>query len=232
LLDSARHTGAAHLQRISEGEAALAAARMLIGAGAVGTHTEQADLMTRVVEAMSDMRGYRAGGTPRAGGMSEPRTDKAGITRREILGTAARWTVPTVVTMTLGARVLEAKASCPPCQKKVGAACRACTISQMLNCSCEPCLGPPYCAAVGPSAPAGVYSAPGSQSLIKTAPGNNSGPQGGLSPYQQMLRDRARAARDPFRQPLYDDPFGARRDPMQNGGLYNRLRPDTTRRQP
>lgn len=167
--------------------------------------------------------------------MSEPRTDRAGITRREILGTAARWTVPTVVTMTLGARVLEAKASCPPCQRKVGAACRACTISQMLNCSCEPCLGPPYCAAVGPVAPAmpGAYSAPGSQSLIKSTPGSTS-PQGGLTPYQQMMRDRARAARDPFRQPVYDDPFGANRNPMQRpGGLYDRLRPDTTsRRQP
>ena len=53
--------------------------------------------------------------------------------RREMLGTMARWTVPTVLTMTLGARVLEAKASCPPCQKKVGAVCRSCTISQMLN---------------------------------------------------------------------------------------------------
>lgn len=66
LLDADRHTGSAHLQRISEGEAALVAARMLMGGGATGTHTEQADLMARVVEAMSDMRGYRAGGTPAA----------------------------------------------------------------------------------------------------------------------------------------------------------------------
>ena len=64
LLDSTRHTGPAHLQRMSDGEAAISAARMLMGGGATGTHTEQADLMAGVVEAMSDMRGYTAGGTP------------------------------------------------------------------------------------------------------------------------------------------------------------------------
>ncbi len=156
--------------------------------------------------------------------------------RRQMLGTLARWTVPTVATMTLGARVLEAKASCPPCQKKVGAVCRSCTISQMLNCSCEPCLGPPYCTAVGPVAPmqpggSGQMRAPGQQPILRDAPG--SGSPGGLTPYQQMMRDRARAARDPFRQPVYDDPFGARKNEIQSPGLYNRLRPDTSlRRQP
>jgi hypothetical protein len=155
--------------------------------------------------------------------------------RREMLGTMARWTVPTVLTMTLGARVLEAKASCPPCQKKVGTVCRSCTISQMLNCTCEPCLGPPYCTAVGPTpmqptAP-GQIQAPGSQPILRDAPGSGTG---GLTPYQQMLRDRARAARDPFRQPTYDDPFGARKNDIRNPtGLYDRLRPDTSlRRQP
>lgn len=158
-------------------------------------------------------------------------TRPAPVSRREILGTVARWTVPTVVTMTLGARVLEAKASCPPCQRKVGAACRACTISQMLNCSCEPCLGPPYCAAVGPVAPAipgGGTSTfvPGQQPILKPEPGSAS-MSGGLTPYQRMMRDRARAARDPFRQPVFDDPFGARK---AEPGLYDRLRPDTTQR--
>ena len=165
------------------------------------------------------------------------------VSRREMLGTVARWTVPTVVTMTLGARVLEAKASCPPCQKKVGGVCRACTISQMLNCSCEPCLGPPYCAAVGPVAPANpgvgtsTYVGPGNQAYGRSAPapgqyapGQTQVP-GGLTPYQQMMRDRARAARDPFRQPLYQDPFGAQKN-QQPGSLYDRLRPDTTRRRP
>lgn len=158
---------------------------------------------------------------------------KSALTRREIVGTMARWTVPTVVTMTLGARVLEAKASCPPCQKKTGATCKACTVGQMLNCNCEPCLGPPYCAAVGPTAPAiQGYNAPGQQQLGQPTPGSTPpGMQGGLTPYQQMMRDRAKAARDPFRQPLYEDPFGANRNRLQQpGGLYERLRPDSSQR--
>jgi len=162
---------------------------------------------------------------------------KRGISRREVLGTAVRWTVPTVLTMTLGATALEAKASCPPCQKKVGAVCRACTISQMLNCQCEPCLGPPYCAAVGPVAPAipgSIQGAPGSQPLSNQgAPGTSPYSSTPLSPYQQMMRDRARASRNPFNQPMYDDPFGANRGTLQNPpGLYQRLRPDSARRSP
>jgi hypothetical protein len=150
-----------------------------------------------------------------------------------MLGAVARWTVPTVVTLTLGARVLEAKASCPPCQKKVGAVCRACTISQMLNCSCEPCLGPPYCAAVGPVAPAIPLSsstpAPGSQSLVQPQPGSGGQP---MSPYLQSQRERALQMRDPFKQPTYNDPFGAQRRDQPNSGLYQRLRPDSLRRLP
>jgi hypothetical protein len=166
--------------------------------------------------------------------MSQEPRKTATPSRREMLGTMARWTVPTVLTMTLGARVLEAKASCPPCQKKAGVVCRSCTVSQMLNCSCEPCLGPPYCSAVGPVAPMrseGQTRAPGSQPILREGPGTT---QGGLTPYQQMMRDRARAARDPFRnRPMYDDPFGARKNELRNPtGLYDRLRPDTLRRQP
>ena len=165
--------------------------------------------------------------------MSMPQPSMGGVSRREMLVTVARWTVPTVVTLTLGARVLEAKASCPPCQKKVGAVCKACTISQMLNCSCEPCLGPPYCAAVGPVAPAipmgsSTPAAPGSQSLVRPPAGSSSQP---MSPYLQSQRERALQLRDPFRQPTYNDPFGAQRqDP--NSGLYQRLRPDSLRRLP
>ncbi len=160
---------------------------------------------------------------------------KNGVTRREVLGTAVRWTVPTVLTMTLGARALEAKASCPPCQKKVGATCRACTISQMLNCQCEPCLGPPYCAAVGPVAPAipGGATGPGSQPFTGNNGTYSPNVAPPLSPYQQMLRDRARASKNPFNQPLYDDPFAANRGTLQNpSGLYQRLRPDSSRRRP
>jgi hypothetical protein len=153
-----------------------------------------------------------------------------------MLGAVARWTVPTVVTLTLGARVLEAKASCPPCQKKVSGVCKACTISQMLNCTCEPCLGPPYCAAVGPVAPANPIistPAPGSQPLISPQPGASTGPGGQtLSPYLQSQRERALQQRDPFRQPAYSDPFGAQRRDQPSSSLYQRLRPDTLRRLP
>lgn len=168
--------------------------------------------------------------------MSAPRPVMSGVSRREMLGAVARWTVPTVVTLTLGARVLEAKASCPPCQKKVGAVCKACSISQMLNCSCEPCLGPPYCAAVGPVAPANPISgntqAPGSQSLTRPVPGAASTNGQPMSPYLQSQRERALQLRDPFRQPAYTDPFGAQRRDQPNAGLYQRLRPDSLRRLP
>ena len=169
--------------------------------------------------------------------MSAPLPSPGAVSRREMLGAVARWTVPTVVTLTLGARVLEAKASCPPCQKKVGAVCRACTISQMLNCSCEPCLGPPYCAAVGPVAPANPISsstqAPGSPSLVRPQPGSGTTPGGQpMSPYLQSQRERALQMRDPFRQPAYNDPFGAQRRDQPNSGLYQRLRPDSVRRLP
>jgi hypothetical protein len=157
-----------------------------------------------------------------------------GVSRRDMLNAVARWTVPTVVTLTLGARILEAKASCPPCQKKVGATCRACTISQMLNCSCEPCLGPPYCAAVGPVAPAvpltSAPQAPGSQSLVRPQPGASGAPS--MSPYLQSQREQALRQRDPFRQPVYTDPFGAQRRDQPTPGLYQRLRPDSSRRLP
>ena len=151
------------------------------------------------------------------------------ITRRELLGTLARWTVPTVVSITLGARVLEAKASCPPCQKKVAGVCRACSVSQILNCQCEPCLGPPYCSAVGPAAPA----QPGA--LMQQSPSQRPPGQapGGTSQSPSLAPSYGRpSSRDPFAQPLYRDPFGLEgtgfgsRNP-QSQGLYQRLRPDT-----
>ena len=156
-------------------------------------------------------------------------TDRASseLTRRELLGALARWTVPTVVSITLGARVLEAKASCPPCQKKVAGVCRACSVSQILNCQCEPCLGPPYCSAVGPAAPA----QPGA--LMQQAPSRNApGQAPGVSQSPSLTPSYGRpTSRDPFAQPLYRDPFGLEgtaygRNP-QSQGLYQRLRPDT-----
>ena len=146
----------------------------------------------------------------------------------------ARWTVPTVVTITLGARVLEAKASCPPCQKKVGGVCKACTISAMLNCQCEPCLGPPYCTAVGPAAPVNpnLTAAPGSQPLLRDAPGTSPAAPGALTPAQQLQLERSRSLRDPFSQPVYRDPFGSDRRPTQPGSRAERLRPDSAGRRP
>ena len=156
--------------------------------------------------------------------------DDLKLSRREILGAAARWSVPTVVTLTLGSKVLQAQASCPPCQRKQGAACKACTLNQMMNCNCEPCLGPPYCASglsastssQGPSS----LTAPGSQRLGQ--PGADAQRQ---QLYSEMQRQRARQQNDPFSQPLTRDPFGAQRSPYSRPnqpGLYERLRPDTT----
>ena len=145
------------------------------------------------------------------------------VSRRELLGTLARWSVPTVVSITLGARVLEAKATCPPCQKKVSGVCRACTVSQILNCQCEPCLGPPYCSAVGPSAPA----RPGALMQPSQGPGQSGSQAPALTPSYGRP-----SSRDPFAQPLYRDPFGlegtgfSSKNP-QTQGLYQRLRPDT-----
>jgi len=159
------------------------------------------------------------------------------ISRRELLDTLARWSVPTVVTITLGARGLAA-ASCPPCQKKQGGVCRACTLSQILNCQCEPCLGPPYCSAVGPVAPAqprmgsggGMtqpYQAPAPPSALPPSlrqPGfGTPSPAPAPSPFGQYQQ------RDPFGRPM--TPTMPRNPATQ--GLYQRLRPDSlTRRTP
>ena len=64
LLDGATHGEPLRLEPIGEASAALAAARMLIGGGAVGTQQEQAGVMAGVVEALSDARAYRAAGSP------------------------------------------------------------------------------------------------------------------------------------------------------------------------
>ena len=62
LLDATSHTGPATLEPVSDGAAAVAAARMLIGVGAERPESEQAHIMVRVLEAMQDVRAYRAGG--------------------------------------------------------------------------------------------------------------------------------------------------------------------------
>lgn len=163
----------------------------------------------------------------------------SGVSRREMLAAVARWSVPTVVTITLGARVLEAKSSCPPCSVRTAGKCKACTVSQILNCQCEPCLGPPYCTVAG-GAPSASLSRP-----LAQAPGASSSPlrtpPGGPASARQQALDRyltgASRARttDPLRAPLYRNPFGLRTDSTNRRptGLYERLRPDQTdRRRP
>lgn len=134
----------------------------------------------------------------------------------------ARWSVPTVVTLALSARGAQA-ASCPPCYKKSGATCRACSVSQILNCNCEPCLGAPYCSS-GSGAPPVQRNAPGGLDL--------GGPRTQQLP-PSVLRElqRERQLRRQGVDRLYRDPFGLRRpEPGSRDGLYERLRgADTTR---
>lgn len=170
--------------------------------------------------------------------------DPLAVSRRELVGAIARWSVPTVVSITLGAKVLEAKASCPPCQRKQGATCRACSVSNVLNCNCEPCLGPPYCSAVGSlrEDPGASVAAPGSQGL--RSPGSAKAPSvqdSRLNTYLRLQRERATQQDDPFTRPLYRDPFSVDNSPygrprtgnQQTPGLYERLRADSlSRRRP
>ena len=159
----------------------------------------------------------------------QERTDLGGMTRRELVSALARWTVPTVLTLSLGARAAYAVTSCPPCTKKAGNKCMACSTSEILNCKCEPCLGPPYCPGPGPT------------SAFQPAP--NASLQRGPAPMgrqalETYLRQRGNVldrdlglpglgargdslARGPFGRPL----FTPDRRPSAPRGLYDRLRP-------
>ena len=66
MLSETDRPGPARLEKIGPAEAALAAARALMGGGTSSNSEEQADLMARVLEAMSDLTAYRAGGSPAA----------------------------------------------------------------------------------------------------------------------------------------------------------------------
>ena len=167
------------------------------------------------------------------------RTDLGGMTRRELVSALARWTVPTVLTLSLGVRSAYAAASCPPCTKKISGKCRACTVSQILNCQCEPCLGPPYCGAGVPTSAyqPGAPNASFNQGLSGPAPlGRNA-----LETYlrqrktlldanpllpgfgpRPLLGTRADSiARGPFGRTL----IGSGRRSSATVGLYDRLRP-------
>lgn len=156
-----------------------------------------------------------------------------GVDRREMLQTLARWAVPTVVTITLGSRIAQAVASCPPCYKRVAGLCKPCTISQQLNCQCEPCLGAPQCAA-------GSLSSPTAGSALRVPIGGRPGTPGGSPGEALVPRRRPRSPYDLPRQPLYRDPFGVGRErkapwsteprPSPLGrSLYERLHGDSVR---
>jgi hypothetical protein len=159
----------------------------------------------------------------------------AGVSRREMLGTLARWTAPTVLTLTLATR-RAAAVSCPPCTTRTGNRCRACTMNQILNCQCEPCLGAPYCS--GAAATATMQPSVSGGAQILPAPGSAPGAQ--LSPY--LGGGPAPAVPNPFRSPASRSPFsstpyggsrpyGVTRDslPGRPRTLFDRLRADQRR---
>ncbi|OGU02656.1 MAG: hypothetical protein A2085_08265 [Gemmatimonadetes bacterium GWC2_71_10] len=179
-------------------------------------------------------------------------TTQPDLTRRELVGALARWTVPTVVTITLGSRSLLAMApSCPPCTKRTAGKCKACSVSQILNCQCEPCLGPPYCTGAGPGGSSSVSAPPGLGSGPSGASQRRPGfsiPQVGGNRYYDDARLgapptggtlRGYSGRDPMSVPLYREPFSTDRryrglgtSPFEDNSLYGRLRADTLRRAP
>ena len=64
LLEKEGHQGPPRVELVSEGEAALRTARMLIGSAAEHNERDQADRMLRVLEALGGVKAYRARGTP------------------------------------------------------------------------------------------------------------------------------------------------------------------------
>jgi hypothetical protein len=160
------------------------------------------------------------------------------VSRREMLGALARWSVPTVLTMSLLAPQRLAAASCPPCTKRTGGRCRACTMNQILNCQCEPCLGAPYCGgSAAVMAPAqGLTGSSQSQLLDGSGSALTSPGQGLENPTLQLLRRRGAAGSpSPFtfgRPSPFSAPLGASADSglrRSRGGLFDRVRPDTRR---
>lgn len=170
------------------------------------------------------------------------------LSRRELLGALARWSVPTVVTVALGTRPLLAQApSCPPCTKRSGGKCRSCSVSQTLNCQCEPCLGPPYCTGApspsmvgAPGVPGAPGSSPGPTGAAAGRPGIGVPQLGGATDDPRMLGRlpagglRGYSGQDPLSAPLYREPFSAQSRYRglgsafdDNTSLYGRLRGDT-----
>ncbi len=159
------------------------------------------------------------------------------LSRREVLGALARWSVPTVLTLALASRpaLAQLQISCPPCTKRTNGLCRACTMNQMLNCQCEPCLGAPYCAnGVRAAAVQPRGTTPGGGFVTDRGPASGgdlvdpylrllqrpSAPSAGGNPFAAGLPTPS-----PFRSsPFSRSPFGARGS--SGGSLFDRLRPD------
>lgn len=167
------------------------------------------------------------------------------LTRREMLAALARWTVPTVLTLSLATRSAHAAASCPPCTKKTGGRCRACTTSQILNCQCEPCLGAPYCPPAGPVSPMqpSVGTNPsvsgqarGNAELINALRQRRSAFEGDRMPSLFGRPDSifGRGAQSPFGRGIGTTPDAQRlrNQAAARQGLYDRLRDFDSRRRP
>jgi len=150
----------------------------------------------------------------------------AAVDRRAMLATMVRWTVPTVATIVLSARPLQAKASCPPCQRKQGQSCKPCQVNQIMQCQCEPCLGPPYCTAVGPAPP------PPAPSLNPGSGFPSAQPTDRADLLRRLRAQQQRRAMEP--RELFPDPFGVQRPPapMSTPSLYERLQQTPQRRLP
>lgn len=162
------------------------------------------------------------------------------VSRREMLGTLARWTAPTVLTLTLASR-RAAAASCPPCTRRTGGRCRACTMNQILNCQCEPCLGAPYCAGGAAVVQPSVSGTGQILQAPRGASGLGSGGLPGAGPTPYPGGGLTRPGTNPFQSPLQRSPFSAPYGGARPYGvpgdsvvgrprsLYERLRADQRR---
>jgi len=175
-------------------------------------------------------------------------SDPGEMGRREMVAALARWTVPTVLTLSLGTRAAFAATSCPPCTKNKGGVCKACKVNEMLSCDCEPCLGPPYCprgSGVAPFRPTSGTGAPvtGRADLASALRRRRAGLEGDLavpSPFGRTGRSLADSifgggARTPFGGSPGATSLEAQRLRSQAAarqGLYDRLREFDTRRRP
>lgn len=63
LLDSSRHAGAARLERISEGAAAVEVAQALLGSGRTDAGRARPEVAVRVLEALQGTAAWAASGT-------------------------------------------------------------------------------------------------------------------------------------------------------------------------